>query len=104
MRDGDVRRLVLDDHLRRGSFAVVEHAVAAAAHTAHADGDFLGEQRGGVVLVVREPMGEVLAYLLFGSEQQKTAAQEVVDLRLALFVDDPEVAGGELEWLHGLGK
>lgn len=49
--DGDVGRFVLDDHAGT-DFAVVEHGVAAAAHAVEPEGNFVGQQGGGIRFVL----------------------------------------------------
>ena len=92
--DFDRRSLVFHNHPRPAVFRVIEHTVTAPGHATHAYGDFVGQQGGGVVLVVHQKVREVLAYPFLGGEPYVSAAQKVVYVRLAVALLRAQCARG----------
>ena len=81
LRDGDMRRLVFDNH-PGAEFAAVEHAVGTQHLVAAFQLNLVGEQRGRVALVLDEIVYEVLAHPFFGRDGYVFPAQHIQYLGL----------------------
>ena len=79
--DGDVGRLVLDNH-PGAQVAAIEHAVGTQHLVAAFELNLVGKQSGRIALVLYEEVDEMLAHPLLGSERHVFSAQHIQDFRL----------------------
>lgn len=93
--DMDVGSLVFDDHAG-AELAVVEDAVGPQVFLSDAEGDLVGQQRGGVAKAGDEPVREVLAHPFLGREGYPAAAKRVEHLAMAVLCAQLYVEWGKI--------
>ena len=76
--DGDVGRLVLDNHPGT-QVAAIEHAVGTQHLVAAFELNLVGKQSGRIALVLYEEVAEMLAHPLLGRARHVFSAQHIQD-------------------------